>query len=205
MRSVTDFEYEWKIADINRRIAPQLETFALFTPKHLAEVSSGTVKEIARHNGWRDIVSELVPDKVFQVLKEKKLQQRWDAIGCFTNCFEDIKEAYSGKAYHNFDHLLDMLEALDECDTSPTKDIELAVFMHDLRETPEESAQHFRDQLYNLIISTNHKGNKTILTDLDLAILGKSPEKYAEYRAKVRQEYSQHPIRQLIILFPSSF
>jgi pantetheine-phosphate adenylyltransferase len=51
IRSVSDFEYEINLANINKVLAPQIETVFLPTSPELAVVSSSMVKEIAKHGG----------------------------------------------------------------------------------------------------------------------------------------------------------
>jgi pantetheine-phosphate adenylyltransferase len=58
IRSVSDFEYEINLANINKTLAPNIETVFLPTSPELAVVSSSMVKEIARHNGD---ISRFVP------------------------------------------------------------------------------------------------------------------------------------------------
>lgn len=51
IRSVSDFEYEINLANINKTLAPQIETVFLPTSPELAVVSSSMVKEIAKYGG----------------------------------------------------------------------------------------------------------------------------------------------------------
>jgi pantetheine-phosphate adenylyltransferase len=51
IRSVSDFEYEINLANINKVLAPKIETVFLPTNPELAVVSSSAAKEIARHGG----------------------------------------------------------------------------------------------------------------------------------------------------------
>jgi pantetheine-phosphate adenylyltransferase len=51
IRSVSDFEYEINLANINKVLAPEIETVFLPTSPRLAVVSSSMVKEIAKHGG----------------------------------------------------------------------------------------------------------------------------------------------------------
>lgn len=48
IRSVTDFEYEKTIADINRNISG-VETIVFFTEPHLTHISSTVVRELLRY------------------------------------------------------------------------------------------------------------------------------------------------------------
>jgi pantetheine-phosphate adenylyltransferase len=47
IRDNSDFEYERKIADINRLIAPDIETVLLFADPEMATISSTMVRELA--------------------------------------------------------------------------------------------------------------------------------------------------------------
>lgn len=61
IRSVSDFEYEINLANINKTLAPGIETVFLPTSPELAVVSSSMVKEIARNGGD---ISKFVPAHV---------------------------------------------------------------------------------------------------------------------------------------------
>src|SRR5665213_439743 len=51
IRSVSDFEYEINLANVNKVLAPEIETVFLPTSPELAVVSSSMVKEIAKYGG----------------------------------------------------------------------------------------------------------------------------------------------------------
>jgi pantetheine-phosphate adenylyltransferase len=58
LRAVSDFEYEFQMALINRRLRPEIETVFLMTSAEYSFLSSSIVKEIARLDGD---ISGLVP------------------------------------------------------------------------------------------------------------------------------------------------
>ena len=58
IRNANDLAYEQQIADINRRVAPEIETVMLLTRPELADVSSSAVRELLRYG---KSVAELVP------------------------------------------------------------------------------------------------------------------------------------------------
>lgn len=58
VRSISDYEYERAIADINRQIS-KVETILLFTEPHLSCISSSGVRELLHYN--RD-VSPFLPE-----------------------------------------------------------------------------------------------------------------------------------------------
>jgi pantetheine-phosphate adenylyltransferase len=51
LRAVSDFEYEFQLAGMNRRLAPTVETLFLTPAEQFAFISSGLVKEIAALGG----------------------------------------------------------------------------------------------------------------------------------------------------------
>ena len=51
LRAVSDFEYEFQLAGMNRRIAPEIETVFLTPAEQYTYISSTLVREIARHGG----------------------------------------------------------------------------------------------------------------------------------------------------------
>lgn len=68
LRAVSDFEYEFQMAQMNRELSPELE-FVFFTPDaHLSFLSASIVKEVARLGGD---VSSFVSAPVLRRLKER--------------------------------------------------------------------------------------------------------------------------------------
>jgi pantetheine-phosphate adenylyltransferase len=68
LRAVSDFEYEFQMALMNRRLKPKLETLFLMTGESEFYTSSRLVKEVVSLGGD---VSGLVPDNVLKKLQEK--------------------------------------------------------------------------------------------------------------------------------------
>jgi len=68
LRAVSDFEYEFQLAGMNRRLAPELETVFLTPAEQYEFISSSMIREIAQLNGD---VSCFVPDLVHQGLIDK--------------------------------------------------------------------------------------------------------------------------------------
>jgi pantetheine-phosphate adenylyltransferase len=67
LRAISDFEYEFAMAQLNRKLAPDIETvFMMASPEHSFLSSSG-VKEIAAFGGP---VDDLVPPVVARRLRE---------------------------------------------------------------------------------------------------------------------------------------
>ena len=51
LRAVSDFEFEFQLAGMNRRMAPDIETLFLTPAEQFAYISSSLVREIARLGG----------------------------------------------------------------------------------------------------------------------------------------------------------
>lgn len=68
LRAVSDFEYEFQMAAMNRRLTTEVETVFLMSSDRNQFISSRFVKEIARLGGD---VSEFVPPKVLETLLRK--------------------------------------------------------------------------------------------------------------------------------------
>ena len=68
IRAVSDFDYEFQLANMNRRLNPDLESVFLTPAEKNSFISSTLVKEVARHKGD---VSEFVSPTVAIALKEK--------------------------------------------------------------------------------------------------------------------------------------
>jgi len=68
LRAVSDFEYEFQMALMNRNLGPHIETVFLVPAFDLTYLSSSLVREVARFGGD---VSALVHPAVQQALKRK--------------------------------------------------------------------------------------------------------------------------------------
>ncbi|MFA7348298.1 MAG: pantetheine-phosphate adenylyltransferase [Desulfurivibrionaceae bacterium] len=71
LRAVSDFDYEFQLALMNRRIEREVETVFLMTGFRWIFISSSIIKDAARHGGD---VSGLVPDHVCEKLRSRYLQ-----------------------------------------------------------------------------------------------------------------------------------
>ena len=65
---MSDFEYEFQMALMNRQLAPEIETFFIVTDPKYSYVSSSSVREIFHFGGT---VENVVPLVVFEKLKER--------------------------------------------------------------------------------------------------------------------------------------
>jgi pantetheine-phosphate adenylyltransferase len=70
LRAVSDFEYEFQLAGMNRKLYKHMETLFLTPAEDLLFISSTLVREIALLNGD---ISSFVPDCVVRELKKRKI------------------------------------------------------------------------------------------------------------------------------------
>ncbi len=68
LRAVSDFEYEFQLANMNRALAPQMESIFLTPSEKFSYLSSSLIREIASLGGE---VSQFVPAIVEEALHQK--------------------------------------------------------------------------------------------------------------------------------------
>lgn len=74
LRAVSDFEYEFQIALMNRRLKPAIQTVFLMTDYRWLYISSTMIKSTARAGGN---ITGLVPENVRNALMEKFFGKEW--------------------------------------------------------------------------------------------------------------------------------
>lgn len=118
--------------------------------------------------------------------------------------------------YHTLQHLNECLTALDACtqDTAQKAGVAMALWFHDaiydVRAHDNEIrsaawaqaalAEHgaspaLATRVSELILATQHSAEPSdddarLIVDIDLAILGATPERFAEYETQIRAEYA---------------
>lgn len=73
LRAVSDFEYEFQLAGMNRRLAPDIETMFLTPAEKYSFISSSLVREVAALGGD---VSEFVHPDVMDALNRKLVNRK---------------------------------------------------------------------------------------------------------------------------------
>ncbi|MBO6535229.1 MAG: pantetheine-phosphate adenylyltransferase [Balneolaceae bacterium] len=68
VRQISDFEYEFRMALTNKRLAPEVDTIFLMPDEEFTFISASLVKEIAY---WGGDLSSFVPENVAIALQEK--------------------------------------------------------------------------------------------------------------------------------------
>lgn len=70
LRAISDFEYEFQMAQINKKLNPQAETLFLMTNPKYAYLSSSVVKEIAALGGCiKGLVPPEIHDEILDTVK----------------------------------------------------------------------------------------------------------------------------------------
>lgn len=135
--------------------------------------------------------------------------------------FQEIQKRYSEphRVYHTLEHVRDCLclfqEVREQCEYPLV--VEFAIWFHDLvyvfsrKDNERKSAKHLVEFAkasgvdQNVItaaefcvLATQHYGTSLlhdaqIVVDIDLSILGRSPEDYLHYAKNIRQEYKHVP------------
>jgi len=68
LRAVSDFEYEFQLANMNRKLDPEFDAVFMMTGQDSFYISSQLVREVASLGGD---VEKLVPPNVFRKLRER--------------------------------------------------------------------------------------------------------------------------------------
>jgi pantetheine-phosphate adenylyltransferase len=70
LRATGDFDFEFQMASMNRKLRPGIETVFLVTGEQHYYVSSSLVKEVFNHGGD---ISSFVPEAVYREMMKKRL------------------------------------------------------------------------------------------------------------------------------------
>lgn len=72
LRAVTDFEYEFQMALMNRKLCPEIETIFLMTNNRYSYLSSSLVKEVAKLGGCTDkLVPNIINEAIFKKINRE--------------------------------------------------------------------------------------------------------------------------------------
>ncbi|RYY88214.1 MAG: N-methyl-D-aspartate receptor NMDAR2C subunit [Comamonadaceae bacterium] len=135
--------------------------------------------------------------------------------------FERLLKAYAEpqRHYHTLQHLDECLDWLDRTQDTAERpaEVALALWFHDAvydvhaHDNELRSADWAREALssagvsedaaervHALVMATQHnavpaQGDAVLLVDIDLAILGAAPTRFAEYEWQIRREYAHVP------------
>lgn len=158
--------------------------------------------------------NEMMKEKFLNLIRKYSENEDYNL-----ECWNEIEDNYSSKSrhYHNLEHLENMLSELSKI-LSEVKNLDcllFAIYYHDIiykstkSNNEHQSALTFEnriaktsfkklDECISQIEATKeHKisedSDTNILLDLDLSILGKSPEVYKYYSQSIRTECQIYP------------
>ena len=75
LRAISDFEYEFQMAQINKKLNPEIETMFLVTNPVFAYLSSSAVKEVAMFGGCiKGLVPAEIEHDIIESFKKNKFE-----------------------------------------------------------------------------------------------------------------------------------
>lgn len=192
IRSVSDFDYERMLKNVNTDLDESIETIFLMPPKNLSEVSSSMVKGMLKIHGWETIIKRYVPEAMRDALIERfscdPVQVARHYAGVMPSL--TLEQCYSaeGRFYHNLKHIGNCLIEFRavEATLKNSKAVMMALLFHDIVYDPEahqllanETAswtlakqlcafnEHDDTDIMNHILHTSHSytGDKNADTD----------------------------------------
>ena len=216
LRTVTDFDSEMQLAEINKKLNKDVRTVFLTSNSEYSAISSSAVRGILACHGK---VEEFVTSPVAKYLNLKALWEDLSKKFGIKVGFEEITKLYNSKDrhYHDLNHIYKVIEEIKDFDKNNTNVIEnydeliLAAFLHDLYqgendisetcekvktffegECPRQILKNIKATDHSVPLSNDASVDEKVLSDADLAILG-SKEEYDNYSSQIRAEYSQYP------------
>jgi pantetheine-phosphate adenylyltransferase len=73
LRAISDFEYEFQMAHMNKKLAQDVDTVFMMTGERYSYISSNIVKEIAGFGGTiDDLVPALVREQVLEKIRKRR-------------------------------------------------------------------------------------------------------------------------------------
>lgn len=72
LRAVSDFEYEFQMALMNRKLNPEIETVFMMTSNQYSYLSSSLIKEVAKFGGCvKGLIPEIVEKELYRINKKE--------------------------------------------------------------------------------------------------------------------------------------
>lgn len=75
VRNVTDFEYEYQLNLIQKKLAPNIETIFVMCPRELTEVSSSLIRSSVELNDMELIIKDYVSPYVLHKMQEIRMNK----------------------------------------------------------------------------------------------------------------------------------
>jgi pantetheine-phosphate adenylyltransferase len=73
LRAVSDFEYEFQMALLNKNLDDEIETLFMMTGINYSYLSSSAVRELASHRGnIKDLVPDIIIERIYKKFEENR-------------------------------------------------------------------------------------------------------------------------------------
>lgn len=146
IRSSADYDYEMRMLQVNKALAPEIETVFLAPPADIAAISSSLLKGLVGPEGWESVVGKFAPTPVVHrlLIDHSDLYRRFatlwlrlggkseDAAGVYYDLITRYQERH--RSYHGVAHLRRVLEVFDLVRSHADEPdlIEFALWFHDV-------------------------------------------------------------------------
>lgn len=143
IRSVSDFDYERMLKNVNTDLDESIETVFLMPPKNLSEVSSSMVKGMLKIRGWEHIVTRYVPEAMRDALIERfshdPVQVAIHYAGVLPSATLEQHYSGAGRYYHNLKHIENCLIEFREIEAKIKNPyaVIMALLFHDIIYEPQ--------------------------------------------------------------------
>lgn len=155
IRDTMDYGCEQNIFQVNKNLAPEIETVYLMADSRVRNVSSSTVKQMIGFINWTDSIDNDVDPLVLEDIKIAFLKRRIEKLEKRKYCYlakgtlAELIKAHHPRSYHNLNHIIECVAWLDklsnQVDACKKDEIECALLFHDVCDSIKESAE-FADQ-----------------------------------------------------------
>ena len=152
IRSMSDFDYERMLKNVNTDLDDSIETIFLMPPKNLSEVSSSMVKGMLKIKGWETIVKRYVPETMSLALIEcfscDPVEVARHYIGIQASLMIEQRYSAAGRFYHNLKHIENCLTEFREIEAKmiDPRAVVLALLFHDIVYDPQ-AQQHLANEI----------------------------------------------------------
>jgi len=207
IRSVNDFQEEFDMYHINKKISSCIETVFLMPDIDLSALRSSIVKGLVGNKSWWWPVRGMVSDSVLKAFARKKAELLYQEVNPCPGSFGRLDKIYGANSYHDWIHILNCVQVARELESS-FKSLENAIkalILHDavdLRANgldPERDDWWYDANFAELVRATDHSSeldpsgfskDARLVHDIDLEVLSWSPDRYQKYTELVRKEYN---------------
>jgi pantetheine-phosphate adenylyltransferase len=143
IRSVSDFDYERMLKNVNTDLDESIETIFLMPPKNLSDVSSSMVKGMLKIKGWETIIKRYVPEAMRDALIDRfstdPVQVALHYAGVQPSKTLEKHYSEAGRFYHNLKHIENCLTEFREVEAKikNPQAVVMSLLFHDIVYNPQ--------------------------------------------------------------------